>query len=441
MSLEIITGCMYSGKCYTLDTKIVNSDRKGVRISEIKENDIIYGMDDEPKKVLSVEKFNSPILEFKLEDNSVMNVTYNHIMVLFDKVQKTIVKMSAEDFAELIKNKEYSNLVSIKKPIVSGNKLDLDPWAIGFYYSKKKNTNPNVIKYLKTIPVFSFNKFFKMIKNKSFPSEIIHSDYESRVKFIRGLWHGNNRNDWIFKELKVFNSVIDILNTLCYRFICDKINLKITITEESLIIDKPAKEMIFVNFKSFRVKSNSDVIGLSVENGFIRLENGIIGHNSSKLIHEVSKYTGIGKRVFCINSVYDTRNSDDVIMTHDKITIPCAKTEFLKDVTIPYDTSVIGIDEAQFFPDLVDFVKQKLKDGFKLIVAGLDGDYKREKFGKILDLIPMADKYTKKYALCGVCLDGTPGAFTKRKSDTLNDDRQIVVGAKETYIAVCGKHF
>jgi len=159
---------------------------------------------------------------------------------------------------------------------------------------------------------------------------------------------------------------------------------------------------------------------------------------SNELIRQLLRYHAIGKNIFCINSKLDTRSKDNQIRTHDGVTIPASKAEnLLSDINVPYNSQVIGIDEAQFFPDLIPFVQEKLKDNMIIIVAGLDGDYQQKKFGDILKLIPIADSYQKVYALCKICQDGTPASFTKR---IVNDNQQILVGAKESYISVCRFH-
>jgi thymidine kinase len=74
-----------------------------------------------------------------------------------------------------------------------------------------------------------------------------------------------------------------------------------------------------------------------------------------------------------------------------------------------------------------------LEYGKKVYLCGLDGDFKRHKFGQILDLIPLCDKITKLTSLCSLCKNGTPGIFTKRITD---EETQIVVGV-DNYIPVC----
>ena len=159
---------------------------------------------------------------------------------------------------------------------------------------------------------------------------------------------------------------------------------------------------------------------------------------SSILIRELLRYRAIGKHIFCINSLKDIRTINDEIMTHDGISIPACKSEnLMNDVYLPYNIEVVGIDEAQFFPDLLPFVQKMLNNGMIVIVAGLDGDYQQKEFGDILKLIPLSDSYQKCYAFCKLCHDGTPGSFTKR---IINNDSQVLVGSEKEYISVCRKH-
>ena len=170
-------------------------------------------------------------------------------------------------------------------------------------------------------------------------------------------------------------------------------------------------------------------------------------------IYKQCKFCNIS--VVVINHSIDTRYDDELLSTHDKIKIPCIKTEKLFDI-YPYDLNlekgvqnipritdkfkivaceVILINEGQFFPDLEEFVKILLTNDKKLYVCGLDGDFERKKFGQILNLIPLCDKVTKLTSLCSVCKNGAPGIFSKRI--TLETE-QTVVGS-DNYIPVCRK--
>ena len=95
-------------------------------------------------------------------------------------------------------------------------------------------------------------------------------------------------------------------------------------------------------------------------------------------------------------------------------------------------SKVIFINEGHLFPELKEFVNLLLKDGKRVYICGLDGDFERKKIGHILDLIPMCDKVSKLTSFCQICKDGTPGIFTKRL-------KKNVFCCDYTDIAVCRK--
>ena len=73
---------------------------------------------------------------------------------------------------------------------------------------------------------------------------------------------------------------------------------------------------------------------------------------------------------------------------------------------------VIAIDEGQFFDNLYNFCKHCVDTlGKHVIVSALDGDYKREKFGQVLDLIPICTSVCKLHAFCKECNDGNNSMF------------------------------
>ena len=166
--------------------------------------------------------------------------------------------------------------------------------------------------------------------------------------------------------------------------------------------------------------------------------------------------------VVVINHTIDNRYDDELLSTHDKVKIPCIKTERLSYVwsdsiniepkihvderdlnSIPHvqqknkvaTSDVILINEGQFFEDLYEVVVEMLKQNKKIYICGLDGDFERKKFGQILDLIPLCDKVTKLTSLCSLCKNGTPGIFSMRLTQETD---QTVVGS-ENYIPVCRK--
>lgn len=100
------------------------------------------------------------------------------------------------------------------------------------------------------------------------------------------------------------------------------------------------------------------------------------------------------------------------------------------DTLLKYD--VVGIDEGQFYPDLVESVKILLLHQKTVIVSGLDGDFMQRSFGSLLQLVPICDTIDKLYAICALCHNNAP--FTRR----LDSSMQIeFVGGSESYIATC----
>ena len=102
------------------------------------------------------------------------------------------------------------------------------------------------------------------------------------------------------------------------------------------------------------------------------------------------------------------------------------------------ESEVIGIDESQFFQDLNLFVREAEKYNKIFIIAGLDGDYKREPIGQILSLIPLCDDVIKLTALDMIDNDGSIGIFTKR---IIKNNSQLLIGAGEAYKAVSRKNY
>jgi len=165
---------------------------------------------------------------------------------------------------------------------------------------------------------------------------------------------------------------------------------------------------------------------------------------STEAIRRVRGFQSAGIPHMVITCISDTRYdvSGGSISTHSGSRIPatgvvnlssaCSTDEYTK-------ASHIIIEEAQFFPDLYDVVVEMVeKRGKHVLVFGLDGDSERKPFGKIIDLIPLADTYTKLHAECRVCGNGTRALFTKRITEERD---QVCVGGEESYRAVCRKHY
>lgn len=175
---------------------------------------------------------------------------------------------------------------------------------------------------------------------------------------------------------------------------------------------------------------------------------------TSKLLEIYKQCIFCDIKVVVINYAEDVRYHEEMLSTHDKIMIPCIQlTNLMDNINIDIDiikknniecfkklktiseADVILINEGQFFGDLKEFVIEMLEKNKKIYVSGLDGDFKREKFGQILDLIPLCDKVTKLSSLCSICKNGTAGIFSLRLSE---EEQQKVIGS-DNYIPVCRK--
>jgi thymidine kinase len=120
---------------------------------------------------------------------------------------------------------------------------------------------------------------------------------------------------------------------------------------------------------------------------------------------------------------------------------PCTDSNEIAQC-IDQDTTVVAIDEAQFFDsELVELVESLAGRGVRVILAGLDLDFRGEPFGPIPRLMCLAEEVTKLHAICTVC--GEDASRTQRlvNGDPARyDDPIILVGAAEAYEARCREH-
>ena len=97
---------------------------------------------------------------------------------------------------------------------------------------------------------------------------------------------------------------------------------------------------------------------------------------------------------------------------------------------------VVAVDEAQFMPGLIDFALECAeKRGQIVYIAGLDGDYRRRRFGEVLDLIPMCDSVTRLRGTCAEC--GRASSFSRRVVDLGDGEDVVSVGGSEKYAPAC----
>lgn len=131
----------------------------------------------------------------------------------------------------------------------------------------------------------------------------------------------------------------------------------------------------------------------------------------------------------------DTRYSVDEVVSHDKRKMEATPVQSPMEILgLSVDADIIGIDEAQFFSrELVDVCIKLANGGKRVIIAGLDKNYKGEPFSPMPELLAVADYVTKLQGICMEC--GSAATFTFRKDKKKNE--QVMLGEKHDYLAVC----
>jgi len=191
--------------------------------------------------------------------------------------------------------------------------------------------------------------------------------------------------------------------------------------------------------------SNITMYAIDTTCGYLELIIGpMFSGKTSKLLELYKQYTYCNISVAVINHSLDNRYSDTMLSNHAKHMVPCIRASKLRDIwntsgsestqaNVIKEVSVVLINEGQFFEDLYDVVCEMVNANKKVYICGLDGDYKRNKFGQIHDLIPMCDNVYKIRSLCGLCKNGRSGIFSKR---VVESDKQTLIGI-DNYIPVC----
>ncbi len=130
----------------------------------------------------------------------------------------------------------------------------------------------------------------------------------------------------------------------------------------------------------------------------------------------------------------DIRYSDDEVVSHDENTIRSTPVESAGNILLlAGDVDVIGIDEAQFFDKgLVEVCNKLANQGIRVIIAGLDMDFKGNPFGPIPELFAIAEYITKVHAICVRC--GNLAQYSFRKTE---DEKLVMLGEIEEYEPLC----
>ncbi|MCI9049689.1 MAG: thymidine kinase [Coprobacillus sp.] len=136
---------------------------------------------------------------------------------------------------------------------------------------------------------------------------------------------------------------------------------------------------------------------------------------TEELIRRINVLSYAKKNIVVFKPKIDNRYSDEEIVSHAGAHIPCIVVEKGKDILnyIHNDVDVIAIDEIQFFDrDIIDVCEYLADKGIRVMVAGLDKDFRGEPFGVVPELLTRAEFVTKLTAVCAKC--GAPATRTQR---------------------------
>lgn len=176
-----------------------------------------------------------------------------------------------------------------------------------------------------------------------------------------------------------------------------------------------------------------------VGTGWIEVVTGcMFSGKTEELIRRLNRARIARQRVLVFKPQVDVRYAEEEVVSHSSDRVPCVPVANAADI-LRYvgDAQVVGIDEAQFFdPTLVAVCNQLADDGRRVIVAGLDQDYRGVPFEPIPQLLAVSEFITKTLAVCTVC-----GGPANRSQRLVRQEVRVLLGASERYEARCRRHW
>lgn len=157
---------------------------------------------------------------------------------------------------------------------------------------------------------------------------------------------------------------------------------------------------------------------------------------TEELIRRLKRAKIARQKVEIFKPAVDKRYSEDDIVSHDSNAIHSTPVDNSRSILLmTSDVDVIGIDEAQFFDDgIVDVCTELANNGTRVIVAGLDMDFRRIPFGPMPALLSIADDVSKVHAICVEC-----GHIANYSYRLVDSDRRVLLGEKNEYQPLCRK--
>ncbi len=169
--------------------------------------------------------------------------------------------------------------------------------------------------------------------------------------------------------------------------------------------------------------------------GWIEVVTGcMFSGKTEELIRRLTRSKIANRKVEIFKPHVDTRYDEVAVVSHNERHIPSTPVSHARNILLlASDTEVVGIDEAQFFDDsLIDVCEALALRGIRVIVAGLDMDFKGRPFGPVPRLLAVAEYVTKVHAVCMQC--GDPATHSFR---IVSGSDVILLGEKEAYEPRC----
>ncbi len=155
---------------------------------------------------------------------------------------------------------------------------------------------------------------------------------------------------------------------------------------------------------------------------------------TEELIRRLKRAKIAKQRVEIFKPAIDVRYSEEDVVSHDSTSVASTPVESSASILLfSSEADVVGIDEAQFFDKgLTDVCSQLANNGIRVIVAGLDMDYKGVPFGPIPALCAIADEVTKVHAICVKC-----GQLAYISHRIIPNEKRVLLGEKDEYEPLC----
>lgn len=155
---------------------------------------------------------------------------------------------------------------------------------------------------------------------------------------------------------------------------------------------------------------------------------------TEELIRRMKRAKLSKQKVEIFKPAIDVRYSEEDVVSHEGNAIPSTPVESAASILLMgSDADVLGIDEAQFFDEqIIDVCNELATRGTRVIVAGLDLDFKGKPFGPMPQLCAIADDVTKVHAICVRC-----GALAYVSHRIVEGDRQVLLGETHEYEPLC----